>query len=443
MTGPTTQPYVIDDRERSRFMVNREVFVSDEIYQREKELFFDKLWIYVGHESEVPKPNDFHSRQVAGRPVIFVRDGKGEVRVLLNSCRHRGAQVCREGRGSNKVFTCFYHGWAYRNTGALVNIPDAEAYGPDFPKADLGLVSPPKVASYRGFVFISFNPDVEELTDYLGNAIHLMDLVANQSESGMTILAGIHRYSMKANWKLLVENSCDGYHGMSVHQTYIEMMMDLGVTPGIMPQDEKGRPAPNSGIDLGNGHATTMMREIGLPMMSDAAKEMAASRRRDLVELHGEQYTARMYNLTRNTIIFPSLVIVDLNFGIQVRTMYPTGPNSTEITGWQLIAPEIAEELKAYRIDNALSFWGPGGLATPDDVAALEQCQRGFATVKELRWSDISKGMVKDVPTTMDELQMRTFWRRWNYLMTGEQAQPEGPSYHEVIGADTAGSVAG
>ena len=438
----TTTPFVIDDRERSRFMVNREVFVSEEIYQQELKQFFDTLWIYVGHESEVPTPNDFRTRSVAGRPVVFLRDGKGQLRVLLNSCRHRGAQVCREGRGNAKIFTCFYHGWAYRNSGALVSIPDAESYGPEFPRTELGLMAPPKVESYRGFVFASFNPDAGDLVTYLGESVRLLDLVADQSESGMVILPGIHRYSMKANWKLLMENSCDGYHGMSVHQTYIEMMMDLGVTPGIMPHDKSARPAPNAGIDLGNGHATTMMREIGLPLMSTEAKEMAALRRTELVGLHGEDYAARMYNLTRNTIIFPSLVIVDLNFGIQVRTMFPTGPAHTEITGWQLIAPEIAEELKAYRIDNALSFWGPGGLATPDDVAALEQCQRGFATRGEIHWSDISKGMVKDVPTVMDELQMRTFWRRWNELMTGEPAMPEGPSYREVIGAEAAGSVA-
>jgi phenylpropionate dioxygenase-like ring-hydroxylating dioxygenase large terminal subunit len=263
----------------------------------------------------------------------------------------------------------------------------------------------------------------------------LLDLVADQSESGMVVLPGIHQYSMRANWKLLMENSCDGYHGMSVHQTYIEMMMDLGVTPGVMPQDASAAPAPNAGIDLGNGHATTVMREIGLPLMSGRARQLAGQRRDELVARHGEEYTARMYNLSRNTIIFPNLAVIDLNFGIQIRTMFPTAPDHTEITGWQLIAPEIAEELKAYRIDNALSFWGPGGLATPDDVAALEQCQRGFVTRSEVAWSDISKGMGKAAPGVFDENQMRTFWRRWNHLMTGTESESEGPSYAEVIGA--------
>ncbi|HEY1973493.1 MAG TPA: aromatic ring-hydroxylating dioxygenase subunit alpha [Pseudonocardia sp.] len=430
-----TEPLVIDDRARRRFLVNREVFTSEEILRREREAFFDKAWIYVGHESEVPRRNDFRTRHVAGRPVIFLRDAAGAVRVLLNTCRHRGAQVCREAKGSSKVFTCFYHGWAYRNSGQLVNIPDRESYPDDFPSHELGLVGPPRVASYRGFVFASFDPGVEELDSYLAGARQLLDLVADQSESGMVVLPGIHHYSMRANWKLLMENSCDGYHGMSVHQTYIEMMMDLGVTPGVMSQDASAAPAPNAGIDLGNGHATTMMREIGLPLMSERARQLAGQRRDELVKLHGEEYTARMYNLSRNTIVFPNLAVIDLNFGIQIRTMYPTAPDHTEITGWQLIAPEIAEELKAYRIDNALSFWGPGGLATPDDVAALEQCQRGFVTRSEVGWSDISKGMSKATPGVFDENQMRTFWRRWNHLMTGAESEPEGPSYAEVIGA--------
>ena len=78
---------------------------------------------------------------------------------------------------------------------------------------------------------------------------------------------------------------------------------------------------------------------------------------------------------------------------------------------------DAAEALKAYRLDNALTFWGPAGLATPDDIEALDQCQRGFASVHEVPYSDISRGMRSGAPTAVDELQMRTFWRRWNRLV--------------------------
>jgi hypothetical protein len=50
----------------------------------------------------------------------------------------------------------------------------------------------------------------------------------------------------------------------------------------------------------------------------------------------------------------------------------------------------------------------------------LESCQRGFVN-REIEWSDLSRGMQSEHPLTTDDLQLRTFWRRWNQLMT----QPE------------------
>jgi p-cumate 2,3-dioxygenase alpha subunit len=154
-----------------------------------------------------------------------------------------------------------------------------------------------------------------------------------------------------------------------------------------------------------------------------------ATRRAVLVERFGEAHVRKMINTTRNTIIFPNSALIDLNFGIQVRTMYPTAPDHTEITGWQLMPRDATDELKAYRIDNALTFWGPAGLATPDDIEGLEQCQRGFASLNEVPYSDISRGMRSAAPSAVDELQMRTFWRRWHELITGEPALAEGPTY--------------
>jgi len=428
-----TGQFVREDREAGIFEVNRQAFLSEEVLAAEKAEFFDKVWLYLGHESELAKPNDFIARQVGGRPIMFSRDKKGQIRALINTCRHRGAQVCRDDFGNAKIFTCFYHGWAYDTGGALVSVPDGDAYA-SLDRSTHGLVSPPQVDSYAGFWFLSYNPDVEPLADYLADAKALLDLVADQSETSMSVVKGAHHYSMRANWKLLMENSCDGYHGMSVHQTYIEMMMSMGMVPSLLSQQEDGASyRPDFGIDLGNGHATTMFPELGRPLMSERSKELVAAHRARMVERMGEDYTRRALNTSRNTIVFPNLVIVDLNFGIQIRTMFPVAPDRTDITGWQITPDEVGDELKGYRIDNALTFWGPGGLATPDDVEALEQCQLGFAASAEVPWSDISKGFGKERPSTMDELQMRTFWRQWNRCVTGEDLPGEGYSYDELM----------
>ena len=125
---PQNRSYVVDDPQKGVFMLDRETLVSEDVLRGEMKNIFSKCWIYVGHASELKKPGDFHTRRVAGRPVIFARDAKGEVRCFLNTCRHRGAIVCTEPAGNRRGFRCIYHGWAYVNDGKLAGVPGADAY---------------------------------------------------------------------------------------------------------------------------------------------------------------------------------------------------------------------------------------------------------------------------------------------------------------------------
>ena len=90
---PSGHDFVVENPDAKTFFVNREVFVSDDVFEREKRAIFDRCWIYVGHASEIKNPGDFKTRPVAGRPIIFCRDREGTVRALINCCRHRGALV--------------------------------------------------------------------------------------------------------------------------------------------------------------------------------------------------------------------------------------------------------------------------------------------------------------------------------------------------------------
>jgi p-cumate 2,3-dioxygenase subunit alpha len=413
--------YIDDDRVMPRFRVNRQAMVDPEVLAKERAEIFDKVWLYLGHETELKKPNDFKTRNVAGRPLIFGRDAKGAIQVWVNSCPHRGAMICREPEGNARFMTCFYHGWSFSSSGQLVSVPGDTSYGPDFERP--GLATPAKVDSYRGFVFVSYNPDVEPLVDYLAGATDFIDLIADQSDGGMQVLEGTHEYSVKANWKLLVENSVDGYHAVSTHQRYFEMVIASGV------QIDGASMAQSVGLDLGNGHAVVAGGPatggiFGRPLSDDGKAEKAA-RFDAFRKKYGDEWVDRMSG-SRNLVIFPNLVIIDLVMGVVVRKIDPVSPDYMEVTAWELIPPEEGDELKRQRLDNFLTFWGPGGLASPDDVEALETCQRSFASYKELPWSDVSRGMAGEAqPGGSDELQMRAWWRRWNKLVTGEQLPPE------------------
>jgi benzoate/toluate 1,2-dioxygenase alpha subunit len=188
------------------------------------------------------------------------------------------------------------------------------------------------------------------------------------------------------------------------------------------------------GWDLGNGHAViggadgTGGRNTGLgrDLADAAALEAQVSRRNHFASKYGDDWANRMF-ASRNIVIFPNLAIVDLIMGVTIRTYHPVSPDYMAVTAWSLQPSDDVAELQQMRQENFLTFWGPAGLATPDDIEALERCQLGFAAYQHAPWSDISRGMVRERPTFTDELQMRVFWREWDRRMTGTVHPPEVP----------------
>jgi hypothetical protein len=140
--------------------------------------------------------------------------------------------------------------------------------------------------------------------------------------------------------------------------------------------------------------------------------------REELVQRLGEARAARIADTNRNLVVFPNFVLND-GSSVTVRTFFPTGPDRMQVTAWALGPVEETEAQRARRLDAFLTFYGPGGFATPDDIAALELVQKGYATWREVRWSDLSRGMGKeaDAQLNTDEGHVRVFWRRWNALM--------------------------
>jgi phenylpropionate dioxygenase-like ring-hydroxylating dioxygenase large terminal subunit len=401
---------VVEDVQGRVFRVNRATMTSPEVFQQELQGVFAHSWLYVGHESEIPKPGDYVRRPVGGRPVFMVRGVKtGQINVFHNTCTHRGAVVCRRDFGNSKVFQCFYHAWTFDSEGTLVGVPGADAYVDELDKSALGLARVARVESYRGFVFLSYDPDIVDLTTYLAGAREYLDLVIDEADGRLQIMNGTQEYGMQANWKLLVENSIDGYHASSTHDTYFKYLVSLGTDLSVGV----------SGItkDLGNGHAVLEYkapwgRPIAKwePLFGEAAKPEIDELRRTLIEKYGEDRATRMAEHNRNLLIYPNLIINDI-MAVTVRTFMPGSPTDTAITAWELAPQDEQPEVRQRRLDSFLTFLGPGGFATPDDIEALESCQQGFAS-GGVEWNDISRGMGR-APQATDEEQMRAFWRRW------------------------------
>jgi phenylpropionate dioxygenase-like ring-hydroxylating dioxygenase large terminal subunit len=421
--------YIIDDKEKKVFLLNREVHVSEQVLADEVDKIFAKCWIYVGHDSEIPNKGDYVTRKVAGRPVIFTRDSKGEIRVHFNTCRHRGALVVTTPRGNARNFMCVYHGWTYRTTGELHGVPGDDAYTESFKKCEYGLKSPARVESYRGLFFMNLDANAPTLVDYLGpKAIDYLDLVFEQSPSGkMEVISGTQEYDVEANWKLMVENSVDDYHLPTTHSTWLNYMKNSGVT--VEAPKEEGLVLPTKGyaFDLGNGHFTTdnvnfRGRPVAkwIPIYGEAAKPEIEAIRTELVQRLGPERATRVADTNRNLVIFPNLVIND-GSAVTIRTFYADGPERMQVTAWAIGPVEETETARAVRLDAFLTFYGPGGFATPDDVEALELVQQGMKNWREDRWSEMSRGYGKpeeEQQLNSDEHHLRIFWRHWNKMMT-------------------------
>ena len=102
------------------------VYSDPDVYQLELERVFGRSWLFLAHDSQLPRRGSFVQTYMGEDPVLVVRQKDHGVKAFLNQCRHRGMRICRAEEGTNRTFTCSYHGWAYDLEGNLVNVPQEE-----------------------------------------------------------------------------------------------------------------------------------------------------------------------------------------------------------------------------------------------------------------------------------------------------------------------------
>lgn len=420
--------FVDVDRPRQRFRVDRRTYSDIDVFRRESDVLFRRCWLYVGHGSEIAGPGDFLTRTVGGYDLIFVRDRSGVAQAFFNACTHRGSTVCREPRGTTRVFTCPYHGWVFDAQNGKLRDQGTKCGYPEGFNADglYDLPRVPRLESYRDFYFLNFNPRAIPLQQYLAGAADYLDLVADQSEHGLEVIAGGQEVHTSGNWKLLIENSYDAYHGPSLHRSYFEFL-DTRVAGQNMAATQKGE-----GFGLGYGHGAFEIelksgRPVAqwIPPFGEEAKPKIEAVKARLVQRLGSERAERVAEHQRNLIIFPILVIND-NVGLSVRSVFPVAPDRMVANIWAMGTRNEDPLLRKVRLDNYLTFVGPGGFATPDDFEAFSLCQRGIDHAPPT-WSDISKGMKRDEDLLharadfTDEAQMRGWWAQWDRLLAGDE----------------------
>jgi len=94
------------------------------VLEQEMEDVFAKSWQLVGHVSQLEKPGQFFTAEVAGEPLLISRANDGVIRAFYNVCPHRATKLEKTEGGQKKIFQCSYHGWTFHLDGKLNKAPN-------------------------------------------------------------------------------------------------------------------------------------------------------------------------------------------------------------------------------------------------------------------------------------------------------------------------------
>jgi len=320
-------------------------YADDALLELERRAIFLDGWVGIGPLDRWQNSGDYTTLEIAGEPLILLRDREGVLRAFANSCRHRGSQLL-EGSGSCRKIRCPFHWWTYDLEGRLKVYPRMESAA-GFDPAENGLVEFP-VASRNGLAFVSLVESPPGISDWLGDfdAFHsawrLDDLVTTR----------VREFDVPCNWKTFIEVFNEYYHLPSVHPDSINWLY----------------PEPDP-VDEVSGEYTTQFGAT-----AGAAALMADDQSQALPVAAGMQ--GRYRQGTRYTWIFPNLTFAASQDSLWMYQAYPLSAERSHIV--QTIAfPSASLELEDFA-SRAERYYARIDAALDEDLPFLEKQQRGL-----------------------------------------------------------------
>ncbi|WP_024889972.1 Rieske 2Fe-2S domain-containing protein [Luteimonas huabeiensis] len=408
---------LVDDKDAGVFRCRRDIFTDPDLFELEMKHIFEGNWVYLAHESQVAEPNDYFTTWIGRQPVVVTRDKHGELHAVINACAHRGAMLCRRKRGNKGSFTCPFHGWTFANNGKLLKVKDGKTtqYPPQFgTDGSHDLKRVPRFESYRGFLFGSLEPDVQPLEDFLGSTRVIIDQIVDQAPEGIEVLRGNSSYIYDGNWKLQMENGCDGYHVSSVHWNY-SATVGRRKAEGTKAVDANGWSKSVGGVyAFENGHIL-----LWTNTMNPEVRPIYAHREALKARL-GEERADFIVRQTRNLCLYPNVYLMD-QFSTQIRVTRPISVDRTEVTIYCFAPKGESAAERATRIRQYEDFFNVSGMGTADDLEEFRACQAGYAATAA-PWNDLSRGAPLWIEGA-DENARRMGLRP---LLSGERSEDEG-----------------
>lgn len=365
-----------------------EVFNDEAVFQAEMQRIFAKAWVFVAHESEIRNKGDYVLRRIGMDPVIVSRDDTGQIRVMSNYCRHRGAQVCQSDHGNTTHFRCPYHGWTFKNDGDWAGAPhSSEAYGGRLDGREWGLLRAPRVDTYQGFIFASLSEEGPTLKEFLGGAAWVLDAICGLHPGGLRVMGVPERTQVRGDWKSGAENFAgDAYHIDTLHfgneqANYVQ---------GLRQNNDFG-----NSLVLDGGHAFLCHSFVDMfgPFGEFSAYPPHIKERFDLSKLDEAQRELARACPPSIGNIFPNLGFIRFPAMTEVgkppavftsfRQWQPLGPGVMEMWNWQFTWDFMSDEESMPDYTVGQYNFSSAGIFEQDDTVAWE----GARSVAQSVWN--------------------------------------------------------
>ncbi|HEY1971947.1 MAG TPA: Rieske 2Fe-2S domain-containing protein [Pseudonocardia sp.] len=416
--------------------IDRRMFSDPEIFELEMKQIFGRSWLFLCHESQIPKRGDFFEAPMGRDNVLVVRQRDGGIKGLLNTCAHRGNAVCRAEEGNAKNFMCTYHGWTYDLAGKLIGVPGLEElYHDDLDTSAHGLRQVAQLDIHRGFVFATMDPAAPSLHDFLGATGRAgLEMIAGQGD--MEAVPGIQKFLIPCNWKFAVDNLFDWYHPQITHLSafqsglfpnFPDITGQRMKTDGVAAQDGSTIELPGGVVSGDFGDQLVFIDSYGHATAGPTCDAFGDFQGMiDYSWRDGAEARERMGPMARKSIghtnIFPTLWITPA-FG-QMSLRVPRGPQQTEIWWFTFVSKQAPPEHRAMIIQNAIHSFGPGGILEQEDGENWAQSTlqtRGHASAKipQLLKMNIRRGKVVHDSEGLDppyiECSINEHGQLWTY----------------------------
>ncbi|HAC35077.1 MAG TPA: benzoate 1,2-dioxygenase large subunit [Gammaproteobacteria bacterium] len=370
--------YVDERLDDGVFRVHLDTFRDPELFDLEMEYIFEKTWVFVGHESQIPELNDFITTQIGRHPVIMQRGADDQIRVFLNHCTHRGPRLCKTQRGNASRHVCPYHGWMFDSQGNCTMVTDEEqgGYSEAFRNMSHDLYQVARLESHRGFYWASLVDDVPPLSEYLGDIRFFIDAWIDQSPEGLEWVKGDANFTYDGNWKMVFENCLDLYHAKTLHASFGNAVMNRFKNMGederksINLDDFVNATANVSYYNFDHGHGALWIQNQSKP------EDRPSYAMYQEIEKRLGKEKAELILSGKVAAVFPSILFVE-SATFQMRMIRPISVDKTEIYAFCLAPKGEPAAARALRVRQYEDFFSASGLATPDDTAVYRAAQEG------------------------------------------------------------------